>query len=326
MFLPSVSYLAISNLLLKILMGGIIVNYLKDQFVYYFFKVIASLSLISLFFFIMINILGVTIPHISLGLDINSYFIYGTSGEIHMLKNAGMFWEPGAHAGILTLCLALNLKNLKFYWSQYQFQLVIIILTLLTTQSTTGYLAGFLILLFYFFKPKNIAISLIASTILFAVGYYIYETTDFLKDKIESQFEKTNEQGIGDFSNSRFGSLIFDWHYIAKHPLIGNGFDEKTRYADHQFLFSGTKGDVIGSGNGFSHYLACMGIFFMIGYFVLLWKATFVNGKLYGLLIISLVLINLQGEQWLNFPLYLGLPFLVLFRKEKQKTPPKYYS
>ncbi|MFD0777263.1 hypothetical protein ACFQZF_00695 [Flavobacterium myungsuense] len=244
--------------MIKFLLGGIIINYLKKQFASIFFKVIADLSLISLMFYLVVNIFGIVIPSITLGPEIESYIIYGTSTELHMLKNAGMFWEPGAFAGILTLCLALNYNNLKNYWFEQPFKLGIIILALLTTQSTTGYLVGAIIFLFLLFKGKNI---FIVPVFVFAITY-IYETTDFLKEKIEIQIEKSSNQKVGEFSNTRFGSLIFDWYYIQKHPFIGNGLNEKTRYSEHQYLFVGEKGDAIASGNGFTGYLASLGVFF----------------------------------------------------------------
>jgi hypothetical protein len=324
--LPSISFPAIVNLILKILMGGFIISYLQEDFALYFFKVLAFLSSVSLVLFLGINIVGISLPYFLIGPEIKSYIIYGTSYEFHMLKNAGMFWEPGAHAGILTLCLGLNFNHLKYYWFNNKFQLIVIILAVITTQSTTGYIVGFLILLLYFYKPRNFGVSLLILPLIIGIGLYFYNSTDFLKEKIEYQFEKTTEQEVGDFSNTRFGSLIFDWHYINKHPLIGNGFDKKTRYQDHSFLFVGAKGDVIGSGNSFSHYIASMGIFFVLGYFVLLWNATVVNGKLFAFMILTIVFLNLQGEQWFNYPLYLGLPFVIFAKNNSEKAKYKYQT
>lgn len=324
--LPTISELAIINLLLKILMGGLIFNYLKESFVFNFFLVLSGLSLISLFFFIFINVFGLTlIPYILLRPEVKSYIFYGTSYAIHLKKNAGMFWEPGANAGILTLCLALNFKNLKLYWDKYRFKLIIILLTLISTQSTTGYIVGFAIALLYFMQQQNYIFSVIFLSALLSLGIFIYQKTDFLKGKIESQLQNASEQNIGEFSNSRFGSIIFDWHYIKKHPIIGNGFDIKTRYEDHQYMFIGAKGDVIGSGNGFSNYLAAMGIFFIIAYFYFLYKAIALYGRWFSFFILFVVLLNLQGEQWFNYPLYLGLPFIIYFKKQINKSQiPKY--
>jgi hypothetical protein len=308
--LGSVSVLGMSNLFVKFTMGGLIVHYLGGKFIPLFFKVIFHLGLISLIFFAVVNVLEITIPRITLSNVMHSYVVYTTTNMIHMYKNGGMFWEPGAYAGVLTLCLALNFNYIPYYWKKHRFKLVIIILTLITTQSTTGYIVGALILFFVLYQTKKIGVYLFILPVIMAIGLFFYESNDFLKNKIEGQFEKATEQNVGEFSNTRFGSLLFDWHYIEKHPFIGNGLKSETRYADHQHLFVGTKADVIGSGNSFSHYWASLGVFFILAYFFLLKKAIAPLGKLFIVLMISVVFFNLQGEQWFNFPLYLGLIFL----------------
>jgi hypothetical protein len=310
LFLPVLSFLALLNLVTKILMAGLILYTLKEEFPFVFFKVISWLSLISLIGFIVFNLFELSLPNIQVGQIYKSFILYGLLNNEALDRNAGMFWEPGAFAGVITLCLGVNFRNLKSYWQIYRYDLLLIIIALITTKSTTGFFVGFIILIFYFLNPKKILATLLIIFCIMLSGLYVYNSTEFLKDKVDKQFNKSNNQRIGDFSNSRFGSLIFDWHYISKHPFIGNGFDTKTRYSDHQFLFRGAKGDVIGSGNAFSGFLASMGIFFVFGYFALLRKATLSSGKLFSLILFLVVFFNLQGEQWFNYPLYLGLPFL----------------
>lgn len=308
LLLGYVSFLGSFNFILKIFCGGIVVFYLRDKFNLYYFRALYVLSAISLTCFVIINLFKVSFPYISLGEDVKSYVIYSTSWYLN--KNQGMYWEPGAFAGILTLCLALNFSNLHYLWLEHRFKLVVIFITLLTTQSTTGYIVGFIILLFYFINIKNKFIAFMFLPAVITGAMYIYYNFDFLNEKILVQQQQAKEQNIGDFSNTRFGSLIFDWHYIEKHPFIGNGLHESTRYADHQFLFYGTTTDVIGSGNGFSHYLASMGVFFIIGYFYLLYKSTPNGAYFFTILLLLVIFLNLQGEQWFNYPLYLGLPFM----------------
>lgn len=313
MELDIVSWLGMSNLLVKFFLGGAVINHLKEKFNWIFFKVVIDLSKLSLAFFVMINILNFSLPYISLNSDLKSYLIYNLHSG-HMLQNAGMFWEPGAYAGIITLCLVLNYNNLKYYWIKYRYGLIAIILALVTSQSSTGFIVGFVIILFLFINKKNIIIL----PLFVSLAVYLYQTTDFLGQKIESQFEQSKNQKIGEVSNSRFGSAIFDWYYIQKHPLIGNGLDEATRYADHKYLFVGEQGDVIGSGNGFTGTLASLGSLYLLGYLYLLWKATAKQNKIFASLILLVVTLNLQGEQWLNYPLYLGLPFLIFKPIQRQ--------
>lgn len=329
--LSYVSIQGMLNLIIKILLGAIVFKYLKEDFNWNFFKVNYHLSLISLVFYFLVNILGLDIPFITISEKIHSYILYNFSAEEHLYKNAGMYWEPGAHAGILTLCLALNFSNLKYYWLKHRIKLMIIIAALLLTQSTTGYIVGFIICLFYFVQKRNFFLSVIVLPTFVVIGLLIYQKTEFLKDKIDYQFEKSEDQSIGDFSNTRFGSLLFDWHYIEKHPLIGNGLSEITRYADHQYLFIGEDGNSLGNGNGFSHYLASLGVFFILGYFYLLYRASCVKGVTFSILIFLVVLLNLQGEQWFNYSLYLGLPFMVfkytiIQGKRQDSEVPKSFS
>ncbi len=306
--LQSVSVQGMLNLLLKFLLGGIVINKLKEQFNWILFKVVADLSLVSLFFYLLVNIFRVNLPYIDIGNDHVSYIIYTAIFNEHIIRNCGMFWEPGAFGGILTLCLALNFNNLNYYWINHRYKFLFIILALVTSQSTTGYLVSFIIFLFVFSNKRNF---LFVPVFLIAF-IYIYQTNEFLSEKIESQSENAQLLDKGEFSQSRFGSAIFDWHYIQKHPLIGNGLVNKTRYSDHQYLFNMVNNDGIGSGNGFTGTIASLGIIFMFVFFYYLWKATVLQNKIYAFLILIVVILNLQGEQWLNFPLYLGLPFLIL--------------
>ena len=308
--LGSTSWFGNFNFVLKIFSGGVIVYSLKGKLKFQFFNTIYFLALISLIFYVFVNLLLYPLYYIDINGAQRNYFLYAIT-DGHLLKDAGMFWEPGAFAGVITLCLVLNFNNLGFYWKSHRLKLLIIILALLLSQSTTGYLSFFVILLFYFINLKNKFTIFFVLPFLFIFFIYLYNTTDFLKGKIENQYSLTEDQGVGELSNTRFGSIIFDWYYIKKHPIIGNGMHEKTRYADHQYIFNGFHGtDAIGSGNGFSNYFASMGGFFIFAYFYLLFKGFKNDGILFSIVAIIVVFFNLQGEQWLNYMLYLGLPFL----------------
>ena len=94
--------------------------------------------------------------------------------------------------------------------------------------------------------------------------------------------------------------------YIEKHPMFGNGLIEQTRYADHRHLW----GMSLGHGNGFSNYMAQMGLVAMFVYLLLLYKS--VKGNIFSKwLVVLIVVLLLQGEQLLNYPLFLSLPFII---------------
>lgn len=319
LILGFVSWNGAFNFILKIFLGALVVNQLQSHFTTVLFKVVTVLTIISLFGYLLINIFHLPIWGYKLDNTQTSYFLYSISNG-HLMQNDGMFWEPGAFAGVLTLTLVLNFPNLDLIWKNDKTSILIILLGILSTQSTTGYITTFVIFVFKFWKVKNKFIAVVVILFSIFIGKYLYENTEFLREKIDHQFEETKFQDKTEYSNTRFGSVVFDWHYIQKHPIIGNGFHESTRYADHIHLQQLTKmGENLGSGNGFSNFLASMGIPFMIGYFAII----FVNFKKvrldFSIIVVLIVLLNLQGEQWLNFPIFLSIPFIIHYDRYHNK-------
>jgi hypothetical protein len=311
------SWVGSLNFFTKIFFGSVIIYLLGHKLPFRFFIIVYYISLASLVLFAIINIGGFKPPGFVWGtgnLRVRTTYIIYSFLESHPLRNAGMFWEPGAFAGVIGLCLALNFNELSNLWNNHKWKLIIIIIALITTQSTTGYIVVFFIFVFHvIFQEKFKSILLVLIPIIGGVAYIIYTNTEFLKDKIEKQNENSVTIYENEFKNTRMGSLMFDLYYIKKNPLIGNGLHYSTRYADHPLLIlTMDEGDDLGHGNGFSNYLACLGIPFMVIYlfaiFINLAKISFK----FSFLVTFVVILTLQGEQWLDFPLYLGLPFLNL--------------
>ena len=314
-----ISWIGAFNFILKVFMGAIIVNQLQSHFVSILFKVVVKLTLFSLFAYFLINIFS--LPFIGYKIDSEqmSYFIY-TISSTHQKQNDGMFWEPGAFAGILTLTLVLNFESITYLWKNNRSSILILLMGILTTQSTTGYIITFTIFIFKFLKFKNKYVSTGIIFLFVSLGTYLYENTNFLKEKIDHQFDQTKIQDKTQYSNTRFGSVLFDWHYINKHPIVGNGFHESTRYADHAHLQQMAKlGENLGSGNGFSNFLASMGIPFMFGYFALIFLNFKKNGLMYSIIVVIILLLILQGEQWLNYPIFLSIPFILLKDRDSMR-------
>ena len=69
--------------------------------------------------------------------------------------------------------------------------------------------------------------------IILVLTIYAFDKFDFLGEKIKHQASEAQiRKETGEFEGGRFSALIFDMKYIKKHPIIGNGFHESTRYAD----------------------------------------------------------------------------------------------
>lgn len=298
-----ISIPACINYFLKILIAFYIANKIGKDFKIYFFETMVFLSSLSLLFYTF-NLLG-----FNSGIEIGRHFsliLYDSfiePGDI--IRNNGPFWEPGAFAGYIILLLLLFLDN-KDYLLKNKVSLVIIIVALLTTYSTTGYVAFFwLILAFNFKKLKSISV-IYFLPILFLSFYYL-KNSEFVGAKIEEQFVESIEEGNNRILFSRFGSIVMDYNYIKKNPLTGNGLTAETRFSDHIKYFDIE--ELSGFGNGLSNFIASFGLLFVLFVLGSITRNIFRTSKNRFFGFIGLILI-LFGEQFINYPLFWALLFL----------------
>lgn len=298
----------ILGFILKCFIGGYVIWHTKERFIPVYTNIMVFISGIGIVLFLLSSTGIISITNIIPVYDaplFNSIGIYIDSNAIPK-RNLGMFWEPGAFAGYIMIAFALNIQGFIEKFKSNKRKYFVLGVALISTLSTTGYLIFTLFLFmvgFQFVRNQKI-IGLLLFVLLIPVIYSVFMSQDFLVEKIASQYEKSIEKN-GEYDPSRFGAFLFDIHYIKKHPLIGNGLHKRTRYADHPFL-SDDKG---GHGNGFSNFIASMGLLSIIFYLFYLHKSLpfSKNEKIFFVVLICLLL---QGEQYLNFPLFLGLPFL----------------
>lgn len=267
-----------------------------------YIKIITTLAIISIpFYLIRINSsFGIPIEGTSFS-SIIIYTIrdYGNS----QWKNSGMFWEPGAFAGYIILgIIFIFIKNRDFILSDYRKEALVLIITLLTTVSAMGYIVlGVLFILYvvYNFKFKGLVIS----TLIIVLILGSISTIKPMKEKVIQQYMTAKSMNPMDVSNTRFGALKMDFKYISKEPLIGNGVHISTRYRYHSTI----RGD-IGHGNGMSNFIACWGIPLFLYWLWCLFKFFWGNTSKYRIstFFLIILILTLQGEQFLNYPIYLS--------------------
>lgn len=280
-----------------------------ERFVYIYTRIMVFIAGVSIILFTLTITGFIEVPdllHVRGVPDFSSIGIYIDSAALPK-RNIGMFWEPGAFAGYILLVFLLNLGNIKQQIVQHKLAFLILFIALLTTFSTTGYILLFFMVVYVGFCASK---SKILSTIFLVVpillfSYHIYNQEDFLKEKIVGQYTHSIDMD-GDYDPSRLGALLFDVHYIKKHLLIGNGLHERTRFADHPWLWGDNRP---GHGNGFSNFWASMGLLGLLSWGVPVFKSLPFK-KMDRMVFILLILLLLQGEQYLNFSLFLGLPLL----------------
>lgn len=309
------SFPAIVNFCCKVFWGGSIFLILGNRFRQVYFKIITILAVISLIFWVF-RLFNIIFPGITCG-RASSIIVYNYITEWEgglSYRNCGFPWEPGAFGCYLLFAFILYIDSLPKLWDSKRLSCIFILMAILSTMSTTSYIAIAIIgCILLFLKVRKAVVKYTWITIMLLGCLYIGKNLTFLSDKVSEQTESALEAN-GEFNSTRLGSLLFDFYYIQKHPLVGNGLNSKTRYADHQYLVKlWESGQEAKSGNGFSSIIANMGILFLILYFYIFNKRNSKYQSATNRVIISLsIMLLLFGEPLLNYPFLLGFPLIKL--------------
>lgn len=238
----------------------------------------------------------------------HDYFIAGEK----VMRNSGMFWEPGAFAGYLLIALffVVIMKSV----SLKKWQVFLLIVALLSTQSTTGFIVGIVLLIYWLYDRdlfKGVIVRVlvfpVAAVFLIVIANFAFSEISFLGKKIEGQIENVSVGGHRNEIN-RFGNLIYDINFIEQRPLIGWGATPQTRY----FFDPELEELISGQGNGLTGFTVKFGLIGILVYFFYLFRGVqrMTNSLLAGGITVCLVSMLLMGEQFLNFPIFLALAFL----------------
>lgn len=239
-------------------------------------------------------------------------------------RNSGMFWEPGAFAGYLTLAL------LFFTISKDRRQvsvlgLAIIVVALLTTRSTIGYAALAMIALLMAANPISkrrsplgLAVAAIGACALLFVFVALSTNLEFLAAKTIYQWESALSGRAGN-ETTRFGQIIFDMRDIFLRPVTGWSASPQPRIGESAAI----EAIIQGQGNGLSGFVVRYGFLggsiAMLGTFfgMLRWSSSIV-ATIVSVAIIGLLLF---GQQFFNYPAFLMLFFLRPPRSQIARLP-----
>lgn len=304
----------------RITLGYIIIRYVGYNFKYAFFQIIFIVSLISLFGFAW-NAIGMDIPAVYVS-ETTAQYSDNSSRNLVLFnqhangqRNSGMFWEPGAFACYICLAFLFYLGNIRTLLAHHKWKVIIILVALITTYSTTGYIVLFIIgiaTIYIEYKKKYGAFVLPILLAFGLIAYTTYENTDFMKEKMNDQVTAASQRDEGEFAPDRMSALLFDLYYIGKHPLVGNGMHSSTRFADHPAL----QKEDLGHGNGFSDFLASMGVLSFLFYLFYIIRY---NKNHPAIFVIGIIFL-LQGEPLLSYPLFLCLPFVFIYDEHNRRT------
>lgn len=253
------------GVLLRIFLGLCYFKILGLRFLFYWSKVNYFIIISSLIIYITINLFpeahrvlfDLAYQNTGDWIDTKTIFIYQFSPISELYRNIGPFWEPGAYSFFLALSLYFNLflkrDSLSSNW--------IIIVTLLSTVSTTGYIALALILFYYVVLRSNIKLLILPIFLFGILNFYL--SSEILNDKIAIQLSELENSKVVS-GESRFVSFVRDIDDIKSNFFFGTGFFLKNRFNSSPYRTN--------SNSNFTNMIVSLGFLGSVFYFGLLYK------------------------------------------------------
>ena len=319
--------IAILGLFIKLWVAYLCTKILQERFMDYFAKTMAFLSIVSFFFFIPIYLyppLEEILMNAAPSFLSYSEFKFGF-GEItkrsfvifefntqqlgdfgQLVRNCGPFWEPGAFAGYLFLALMFNTIRQQSFFNRYN---NIFLITILSTQSTTGYICvfGFVLVVFLVYYQYFSALKVLVVGAMIAGVVIVFNQLTFLRAKIDIEISHIKED-LEKGGDSRVASAILDWMDISRYPWTGRGIWNETR-VDKKFEF-------VIRNNGLTNLVARWGIFMFFIYFYWYYQSlyafckTYKSNLLMPIAILLLIMVASFSEDYFESPLFLSLLFV----------------
>jgi len=232
-----------------------------------------------------------------------------------VLRNSGAFTEPSLFTAYLNLAFILNLIETK---RLLNYKNIILIIALISTFSTSGYIAfSFSLASFLIINRKNYLKLIILPLVLF-LSWYLFNKLEFLERKISTHYET---QIYGHVDRGRFGSARLDLEDIKQYPIIGRGIIKSTRFDEVEHWFGDEAPRVI--LNGVTDFTVRYGIIGTFIYLVLLFKSlrNYCNekrfNKQFSVFVLGVLFIIAFGQNVLSIPIFLCLLYLNDIYKKK---------
>ena len=300
-----------------------------DRFSKVFTNLMCFLSVFSLITFLIMNIAPQIIrmfPVLSFSHNYPCHnFIFSYVQYYTPVRNAGIFWEPGAYQTYLCFAVLFELFLTK---KPRNIVVLVFIVTLVTTKSSVGLICVILLLILWnikdydghFNKQFKVTFVLLGG-IVFIFLLYNFLPSDWrftIFGKIENMFKDTSG-GTVTSSSVRMDSIIYPMKSFFSSPLIGVGFDGLAKWSETVGHSMNTCTPV----NWFAIYGVFYGAIMFKGIFNLVRKMH--KFLLPGILIFSVIILSMISEQYVNNPsILIFILYGLYISKNQDKRKEKY--
>ena len=273
--------------------------YNKGEFLKIFEKLLVFFCSLSLVVWLLANVIGDPFVNFMTSISVlpkpqpptetYSFIVgLGSSFELGLRRNIGFTWEPGVFSCWILFGLYVNLirHNFKFLDLKHNKSFIILMITLATTLSTTGYAAFSIIILFILINKKSISVKIVVLIVVIAIIPTVLGLS-FMSDKIkglmdiEAGISSTNYEGttlgMAVVTPQRFTGFYFSWLSFIHDPLVG--FNQYSNSYVTQVLFGNAV--VVAPSEGILYNLATYGVFMGLFFYYWLIKSSFYLSKAY---------------------------------------------
>jgi len=229
-----------------------------DDFVNGYILVVKNIAIISLFFYSLWNFFNYRIPFSIFQTRYTSYY----NGLVYFQllhspeRNVGIFWEPGLFASFLVIALLFLIifKGLRNNYGTFS----ILLLGLISTQSTAGYLLLPFLLLLILFKKVDYRSGVLLIFILLIIsitGSLFYtQIMQFLVNINPKIFSKFLDDSVT--LNTRLLAPTLNLNIFMSSPIFGVGFSKATStFIEKSYLYN-----IASQTSTSTYFLASMGI------------------------------------------------------------------
>jgi len=290
--------------------------YYKERLFICYETVLFHLSLVALLFWLLyllspeivntiVSVCEFSKPYTDEGNVLKNMIVYTlpntefySNNYSSVIRNPGFAWEPGAYSCFICLAIFCNVLRTNFKIKS-NLSLIVLVIALLSTQSTTGLAVFAVMLLVWLIINKRFWYAfLVLPFAIFLVSQ------EFVMDKF---FDEYNALSDVEWQNKsaaigRLASLQIEWKEFLRHPLIGvGGYEGGTWLAKHGY-------DVV-TISGLGHMLSRFGAIMSLLFFLLLIKSSKCINRLFGtnngcLLIVAIVGMMISYGLWKQ-PIYI---------------------
>lgn len=316
----SLSIPSVIGTTMKLVMAYLVLRVVGSEFVDTYIRIIAFIALVSLVGYLIDRtgaLGGFTRALPRIGVTGHDGFLYIFGFRKHIDRNSSLFFEPGAYQIYLNsaLFLILFVKTSLSAGKQWAY-IVLLLVTLLTTFSTTGFLM--FAVMFGLFLAKSSILSAGGKTalagLLLVVG--VMFAAQFQQVVLEKVVDYVDVADITDSSNLRSFDMLVDMEIFKRH-IFGVGYDEYVKLVSAIGLVR--EGQV--SSNGVTRVLATYGLpfaLFLFGSYFLAIKKM-LGGILLPVVAFGLLLMFFVGESYFVFSPFclLIIAGVFVFRRDK---------